>query len=132
MVYSTGERDGMSGGCRGRWQAEKRSSIESGELDSQLMSALLVLSLHVSVGLQMATAPAIDATLTVSSAVQATLSGAMNGAGMEELNHEIYGGVYDQLIHGESFEEPAGKSGVSGDGFLNINNPGARKDPVRC
>lgn len=45
------------------------------------------------------------------SKVVARLSGAMNGAGMEELNHEIYGGVYAQLIHGESFEEPIGKDG---------------------
>lgn len=44
----------------------------------------------------------------------AQLSGAMNGAGMEELNHEIYGGVYSQMIHGESFEEPVGADGVSG------------------
>ena len=44
----------------------------------------------------------------------------MNGAGIEELNHEIYGGLYSQLIHGESFEEPAGReSGVSGGHFTN-------------
>lgn len=29
------------------------------------------------------------------------------GAGMEDVNHEIYGGLYDQRIFGESFEEPA-------------------------
>ena len=53
------------------------------------------------------------------STTTATLSGAMNGAGMEELNHEIYGGVYSQLIHGESFEEPVGTNGVSGQSFHN-------------
>ena len=52
------------------------------------------------------------ATITVNPGeVVARLSGAMNGAGMEELNHEIYGGVFAQLIHGESFEEPAGEDG---------------------
>lgn len=29
------------------------------------------------------------------------------GAGAEDVNHEIYGGLYDQRIFGESFEEPA-------------------------
>ena len=29
------------------------------------------------------------------------------GACMEDVNHEIYGGIYDQQIFGESFEEPA-------------------------
>ena len=38
---------------------------------------------------------------------------------MEELNHEIYGGIYSQMIHGESFEEPAGVDGVSGQSFTN-------------
>ncbi len=29
------------------------------------------------------------------------------GAGAEDVNHEIYGGLYDQRIFGESFEEPS-------------------------
>ena len=29
------------------------------------------------------------------------------GAGMEDVNHEVYGGAYDQRIFGESFEEGA-------------------------
>lgn len=32
---------------------------------------------------------------------------------MEDVNHEIYGGLYDQKIFGESFEEP-----VSMDNFI--------------
>ena len=28
------------------------------------------------------------------------------GAGAEDVNHEIYGGLYDQKIFGEGFEEP--------------------------
>ena len=35
------------------------------------------------------------------------------GACMEDVNHEIYGGLYDQKIFGESFEEP-----VSMDNFI--------------
>ena len=34
------------------------------------------------------------------------------GSCIEDVNHEIYGGLYDQLIMGESFEEPA--SGLNG------------------
>ena len=103
------------------------------------------------------------ATITVDPSVSiATLSGAMNGAGMEELNHEIYGGVYSQMyaldtlsaalfagiealalgatdgtcwfscclclstrrIHGESFEEPPGPHGVSGERFFNAEQDG--------
>ena len=29
------------------------------------------------------------------------------GAGAEDVNHEIYGGLYDQKVFGEGFEEPA-------------------------
>src|SRR4051812_15354918 len=29
------------------------------------------------------------------------------GACIEDVNHEIYGGLYDQRVFGESFEEPA-------------------------
>lgn len=66
----------------------------------------------------------VDATIVVRpSAIIADISEAMNGAGMEELNHEIYGGIYSQLIHGESFEEPSGLHGVSGEGFINRGNP---------
>ena len=30
------------------------------------------------------------------------------GACIEDVNHEIYGGLYDQKVFGESFEEPDG------------------------
>jgi alpha-L-arabinofuranosidase len=31
----------------------------------------------------------------------------MYGSGIEDVNHEVYGGLYAQMIFGESFEEPA-------------------------
>ncbi|WP_160573677.1 RICIN domain-containing protein [Actinomadura physcomitrii] len=34
--------------------------------------------------------------------------------GMEDVNHEIYGGIYSQMIFGEAFQEPASDPGVSG------------------
>ncbi len=35
------------------------------------------------------------------------------GACMEDVNHELYGGIWSQMIFGEAFEEPADESGVS-------------------
>ena len=49
------------------------------------------------------------------------------GAGAEDVNHEIYGGLYDQRIFGESFEEPAFSS-VSG--FASYDNPWFVEDGV--
>src|SRR3954454_21392020 len=30
----------------------------------------------------------------------------MTGACIEDVNHEIYGGIYSQMVFGESFQEP--------------------------
>ena len=30
----------------------------------------------------------------------------LTGACIEDVNHEIYGGIYSQMIFGESFQEP--------------------------
>ena len=47
-------------------------------------------------------------TLTVdASVVVADISPLIYGTGMEDVNHEIYGGLYDQRIFGEGFEELA-------------------------
>lgn len=47
-------------------------------------------------------------TLTVdASNVLCKISPLIYGAGAEDVNHEIYGGLYDQKIFGEGFEEPA-------------------------
>ena len=32
----------------------------------------------------------------------------LNGAGIEDVNHELYGGIWSQMVYGESFAEPAG------------------------
>jgi hypothetical protein len=31
----------------------------------------------------------------------------MPGAYLEDVNHEIYGGIYSPMVYGESFQEPA-------------------------
>ncbi|CAL1141639.1 unnamed protein product [Cladocopium goreaui] len=41
----------------------------------------------------------------------------MMSPGIEDVNNELYGGLYSQMIYGESFEEPADESGVSGAHF---------------
>ncbi|MEO3403533.1 alpha-L-arabinofuranosidase C-terminal domain-containing protein [Mucilaginibacter sp. CAU 1740] len=47
------------------------------------------------------------------------------GACIEDVNHEIYGGLYDQRIFGESFEEPAAAPVINGwknyDGYWQPN-----------
>ena len=52
--------------------------------------------------------PASAQTLTVdASRVLCRIEPLIYGAGAEDVNHEIYGGLYDQKIFGEGFEEPA-------------------------
>ncbi len=38
---------------------------------------------------------------------------ALLGACMEDVNHELYGGIWSQMIYGEAFSEPADDSGLS-------------------
>lgn len=44
----------------------------------------------------------------------ANISAGMIAAGIEDVNHELVGGIYSQMVWGESLEEPAGPDGVSG------------------
>src|SRR5580698_8596686 len=67
------------------------------------------------------------------------LSHLLTGACIEDVNHEIYGGLYSQMIFGESFQEPSqsalalanftnyGGSGSLAAGVLSLNNgPGPK------
>ena len=38
----------------------------------------------------------------------------LTGACIEDVNHEIYGGIYSQMIFGESFQEPPPSPAVAG------------------
>ena len=59
-----------------------------------------------------------DARLTIdASQVLRRISPLLYGSCIEDVNHEIYGGLYDQKIFGESFEEPS--AGMS---FVNFTN----------
>src|SRR3974377_130186 len=42
------------------------------------------------------------------------LSRYMTGACIEDVNHEIYGGIYSQMIFGESFQEPSLQPQIKG------------------
>lgn len=44
--------------------------------------------------------------------VQAHITPYLYGAGMEDVNHEVYGGFYDQMLFGESFEEGPRAQGI--------------------
>ena len=60
-------------------------------------------------------APAEDSTLKVDAAkVVNRVTPLMYGSCIEDVNHEIYGGLYAQMIFGESFEEPPRGPGVAG------------------
>ena len=54
------------------------------------------------------TVSARDARLTIdASKVLKNISPLLYGSCIEDVNHEVYGGLYDQKIFGESFEEPS-------------------------
>ncbi|HEV3342691.1 MAG TPA: alpha-L-arabinofuranosidase C-terminal domain-containing protein [Pirellulales bacterium] len=46
--------------------------------------------------------------------VLGSISPYLTGACIEDVNHEIYGGIYSQMVFGESFQEPAAESPVRG------------------
>jgi alpha-L-arabinofuranosidase len=55
-----------------------------------------------------AAASAQDATITVHANQPGhRISRYLTGACIEDVNHEVYGGIYSQMIFGESFQEPA-------------------------
>ena len=56
----------------------------------------------------LSSAPAQEATITVEAKhVLHPISPYLTGACLEDVNHEVYGGLYSQMIFGESFQEPA-------------------------
>ncbi len=59
--------------------------------------------------------PAPAATITVNAGKPAgRVSRYLTGACIEDVNHEIYGGIYSQMIFGESFQEPAFQQPLAG------------------
>eukprot|EP01052_Picozoa_sp_SAG31_P078743 SAG31_NODE_38285_length_297_cov_1.020202_1_plen_70_part_00 len=52
-------------------------------------------------------ATGIQLTISRKQPALAKVSPALGGIGIEDANHEIYGGLWSQMVLGESFEEPA-------------------------
>lgn len=70
---------------------------------------LISLSCTALLGGLFTAAPAAAQTATVrvdAEKVEQRITPWLYGACIEDVNHEIYGGIYDQKIYGESFEEP--------------------------
>lgn len=61
--------------------------------------------------------------------VIARVSPYMTGACLEDVNHEVYGGIYAQMVLGESFQEPPAAAPVAGfvsyDGAWQVAGDGA-------
>jgi len=56
-----------------------------------------------------------DSHITVDAAhIVNSITPLMYGSCIEDVNHEIYGGLYDQRLFGESFEEPAPSDRIAG------------------
>ena len=60
--------------------------------------------------------------------VEGRVSRYLTGACIEDVNHEIYGGIYSQMIFGESFQEPAPPPVIAG--FKNLGGRWLVKDGV--
>lgn len=58
--------------------------------------------------------------LQVDSTSQGPPAGQLIGAGIEDVNHELYGGLYSQMVYGESFEEPA-RGDISGSDYAKLS-----------
>lgn len=98
----------------------KLSTLNCRNLSGCLFGILLIMS-------QMATAQ--DARLSVdASQVLKRISPFMYGSCIEDVNHEIYGGLYDQKIFGESFEEPS--SNINFEGFTKQEGDWILDDPA--
>ena len=78
-----------------------RSGI--GSCVSRLPSALLSVALT---SILACASHAQEITVDVRGSGGRTVSRHLTGACIEDVNHEIYGGIYSQMIFGESFQEP--------------------------
>jgi hypothetical protein len=72
-----------------------------------LITALALLACSPGVGRPQVPAPAQQALIEVRADKGTTsASRLLSGACIEDVNHEIYGGLYSQMVFGESFQEP--------------------------
>ena len=77
-------------------------------LTQRLMKPHLHIALLLTALLALESASAQEARITVwADHVLHPVSRYLTGACIEDVNHEIYGGLYSQMVFGESFQEPA-------------------------
>jgi alpha-L-arabinofuranosidase len=97
---------------------EDRHKIQRQNTGMHLLRYAIVPGLLVLFGaasLQASPSPSVDAQITVAPAIIVGHPGtSLYGSCIEDVNHEIYGGLYDQKLFGESFEEPAAAERISG------------------
>jgi alpha-L-arabinofuranosidase len=93
--------------CTGRLYPEMNGLMQLRPL--YLSPAILVILLATSAG------RADDARIEINAdRVIHTISSHLTGACIEDVNHEVYGGIYSQMIFGESFQEPAQSPDIKG------------------
>src|SRR6266446_5890791 len=102
----------------------RRKKLQSGTN----MKPLLMLAVVSIIVVLQANTKAQEATITIhADQVLHTNSPYLTGACIEDVNHEIYGGLYSQMIFGESFQEPALTPPLKGIRF----EPAANENEVR-
>lgn len=80
-----------------------------------MQSRFFLLALAPSCVLLASTARSQEAVIRVDAKrVLGPVSRYLTGACIEDVNHEIYGGIYSQMVFGESFQEPSAESPVQG------------------
>src|SRR5258707_808026 len=80
-----------------------------------IISALLMRLLPHLLLIVVVSLSAEDATIRVNARdAGKPVSRFLTGACIEDVNHEIYGGIYSQMLFGESFQEPSRIAPVKG------------------
>jgi hypothetical protein len=87
------------------------------------MKTLLILAIASAVVAPLADTEAQEAEIYVNAGQSLhQISPYLTGACLEDVNHEVYGGIYSQMLFGESFQEPAanGSEGAVSDMWIPI------------
>jgi hypothetical protein len=90
---------------------------------------LCIFCLSIGVGSSVVAQNAPDAKIQVHAKdVMHDVSRYMAGACIEDVNHEIYGGIYSQMVYGESFQEPKPAMPFAIHGFQTFEGQWVAKD----
>ncbi len=82
------------------------------------MLAVSAIAIALLAGAEPVTVPGSPARITIrADQVLNRITPWMTGSCIEDVNHEVYGGIYSQMVFGESFEEPPADLALEGIGF---------------